>query len=1384
MTEFFAGHILQGVAKSIESSDDKNYWLEIVSNLSKFYCHNPTINNADNETEHPIFSVLDNQISRGLPTISSIFIEREFARIFNLTTEKTNGIGNISFDFENSNSLDFLKCLVIADNRTQELNAENTYNNWEDHGGSPYEKDFFLYSISRFGNNTNQLLQLQRTMPSVVGRQAEDLFVHQNIDFLIQLPKAKGFKKNGIVIEIDGLQHREQTQAQKDHRRDFFADQNGYDTVRIWTNEVNNLTATQTNQISAYLQHPYFQTFKQNIETPLFENEIGLDYLQLHLSAFGISRVQKAFLKALKSGLINRNAENLNIAIIERDIPCGKIAIDDLLLQIKHLSVLQNENGEELKLPNLEITIFNTIEFANAKLNTDNNCQIFDANLDFRNYDLVIDISVLNYSTFLNRPTQSLAQNTITIRSIHHTEYERIFNFHKFFEYKNVPEFEYREKKEVCVKNENSIKSLEFFLQSIFRKQSFREGQMSILSKALQKKNPIALLPTGAGKSLTYQVASLLQAGLIIVIDPIKALMKDQNENLKNVFIDATTYINSTLSAKEKEENTNKFVNGNYLFAFVSPERFVINDFRNKIESVKTRNKNFAFCVIDEAHCVSEWGHDFRTAYLKLGDNARQFCFSGIANEDIPTLALTGTASFDVLSDVQRELKQDNLENIVRPEKLEREELKFKIKNIPAIKIGAGKDFWTLHNSVFEAKKQGLLNVLQNDLISEPHLRECNANSFSDFIKYQGNNSNCGIIFCPHSTDKMPSGVQYIANYLRQQFPDVANLIGEYYGSGDSTSLEQVQDKFKSNEITLLVATKAFGMGIDKPNIRFTLHITHPISIEGFYQEAGRAGRDRKNAVCYILHSNNLLVPNSKGKDVSVARNIQDTFLFNSFKGSDYEKNITLELLDKITFPYTSNQNQVYEYVFSNLEQEIKFGKPFPKPPDTAKMIYINGGEYGQTFGRIHFNPLQWDLSSNNMGVISSVVLENIKQYFIDNNPNALSMLNWAEIINFKPDEQGVEEFISQIPTGQTQNITIGLENNGIQLSVEYLNKSFNPIFDYLMVKNATNFCQSDNDFITNLIKNYKKTHSKTISFSTQQTDELKELFKQVRQEQDTFKIIYRLSILGVVKDYTIDYGAKSINATCQNQTDEEIYQNLYSHFRRYYPENYVTSIMQNARNGGQSTALRNCINTLIDFTYDNVFSKRETALNNMADTIDKAILETIKATNEGKSRHEAENIGNAMFFQTVNDYFDSRFVDEIRTITELGSKLDFSVFEHFANQAINNDQLRQLENSARRSLESYNKNPVISLMQYYSATMINNIDNSELLNRTKDLYIIDNGFSYGEFDKILEKVEDYIKEKDVNSLANHHKNIQSVLSKQVLNHFVTTNKKILKEYV
>ena len=758
-----------------------------------------------------------------------------------------------------------------------------------------------------------------------------------------------------------------------------------------------------------------------------------------------------------------------------------------------------------------------------------------------------------------------------------------------------------------------------------------------------------------------------------------------------------------------------------------------------------------------------------------MGDNSREYCFSGHDNEKIPTLALTGTASFDVLSDVQREVGLQNDSDIVRPKKLEREELKFKIKNITAALIRA-RDFWSIQNSVLAATKEGLLNILKHDLISEKHLKEFDAASFPDFIKAQGNNSNCGLIFCPHATNKMATGVQYIAQFLRRQFPGVAHLIGKYYGSGDSKELEKVQDDFKSNKITLLVATKAFGMGIDKPNIRFTIHITHPISIEGFYQEAGRAGRDKKNAVCYILHCNNLLLPNKK----TVARNIQDTFLFNAFKGADYDKNSTFELLEKVTFPYSTNKRQLQEYSNEEFNREIRIN-PFPAADPT--MLYINGAMFKQTYGRIKFWHNNLTPSTNGFSGFEGILtlaeslelLGKIVNYINNNNPNKLQLPDWLKIEKTTPQKNGIEDFIKKIRHLETDALTIGLENNGIQTTVDYLNQFYNPPFEYGTVKDATNYCQSADDFVHNLQKKYHHTHKIWVSFDLEQIEELKDYFTTIRLDQDTFKIIYRLSILGIVKDYTIQYPSFA-TLICQNLSDEEIYKNLHSHFSRYYPEEYVHKIMKKARNGKQPSALRNCVDTLIDFTYDNIFDKRKKALNNISEAIEKAIEETKKID---------EDRGNKIFKVNVNDYFDSQFVEEIRIRTESGSKSDFSIFKHFADKVENNDQLRQLENSAKRSLEAYNKNPVISLLQYYASTLINNeSNNSKLLNDTKNLYIDENALSYQELDKILGEVSSYIAKKDKKAHTYHHKNINSILTLHAKKHIQNINHKFLTDYV
>jgi RecQ family ATP-dependent DNA helicase len=1345
MTELFSGQILDGVKNLISQSDQREFWMKICKNLSTFYCKNNILNNNDNEHEHPIFTVLDNQLSRGLPTLTSIHIEKIFANSFGLTQESVSNIGRITFDFI-ENASNYLRCLIIADGRTTELNDETTFQTWEEHGGSEVEKNFFQGIFSQNGDRTNHLLQLQRNISSIVAKNvSEDLFAHQTIDFLLEFPQVDNLAK-GLIIEIDGSQHNEEPQRSKDRLRQHFANLNGYQTVRIATNEIYAIPQAKQNQISQYLLHPYAQHFRQNVSNPLFDSDEGLAYLQVFLSPFGIARVQKALIKAIKKSIIDLTRESLSIAIIERDLPCGKIAIEDLMLQIENLSLLQN--GERLPTPNIDLKIFNTAKFAHCRLNSDIETQIFSNEIDFRQYDLTIDVSVLNYSSFLNRPTNCSPNKTIVIRSVHHTETRRKFSFSPTRAYGNVP----------ATREDESINHLTFFLQSLFRKESFREGQVEILSKALAKRNPIALLPTGAGKSLTYQMASLLQTGLTIVVDPIKALMKDQDENLKIASIDATVYINSSLSAIEKRENIRRYSEGEYLFAFVSPERFVIEDFRNSIASIPNYSRNFSYCVIDEAHCVSEWGHDFRTAYLKLGDNSRRFCFSGHEGEHIVTLGLTGTASFDVLSDVQREVGLLNNSDIIRPARLERDELHFKIKKVNAFLQGANTE-WNIKTSVFSTTKNTLLQILRTDLMVE-----FDVDTFSGFIQANGEESNCGLIFCPHAGGTDIS-VKKVADFLKTTFPNVAHLIGEYHGSGDN--LDEVQDKFKRNEITLLVATKAFGMGIDKPNIRFTIHLTHPISIEGFYQEAGRAGRDRNSAVCYILHCNNLRLPGGK----TVARDIQDSFLYNSFKGREYEKQITFDILEQITFPFTPIKNQIEKDILEDTGIEINLNL---FPANNPHTIYINGEQFGQGYGKIRIDNLSTSTQGNNMltEAEAMTLLEVIVSKFRREKPANITLINWLNNTNETEAQPGLEEIIGEIPINETQNVIIGLENDGIQRVVDYLQQQFNPPFNYGIVLKSTAWCKSDDDFVRSLKNKYHSEYNTWINFTLQQIDEIKTLYQGIRLSSDTQKIIYRLSVIGVVYDYTINYPSLLI-AQCKNIPEEEMFINIEAHYLRYYPANYVHRIMENTRHGNQPTALKKCIDSLIDFTYENVFDKRVKALDNIENAVEKALVENTRTNNE--------EYGNSIFRQTVNDYFDSQFVEEIRNQTEQGTLIGFDVFNHFAEMVNNIDQFRQLENSARRCLESYNRNPVISLLQYYSTTLLGNRDPA-LLNNTINLYK-ENDVADAEIDELLNEVLQRINAHSTVAGNAHERNVKTVFSHVTNEKIIYINNNFLNNY-
>lgn len=326
-------------------------------------------------------------------------------------------------------------------------------------------------------------------------------------------------------------------------------------------------------------------------------------------------------------------------------------------------------------------------------------------------------------------------------------------------------------------------------LVKYFKIAKFRNGQESIVKAVLERSDILVVMPTGGGKSLCYQLPALLLDGVTIVVSPLISLMQDQVKALERLGI-PVTLINSTLSTAELNERFRNIYAGAYKLIYIAPERFRSNRF---VEAIK--NLKVSLFAIDEAHCISQWGHDFRPDYLWLG--------SAIENVGRPPIiALTATATPTVQEDIVRSLKLKNPQRFVSG---------FARVNLELRVIHADKD----------AEKYAHLGKL---------------------VESQKK----GIIYC--ATRKR---VEKVAAVLASWD---CSLVSYHAGLSDDER-KRAQNKFIEGEVDVIIATNAFGMGIDRSDIRFVAHFEIPGSLEAYYQEVGRAGRDGQHAVCELYYS-------------------------------------------------------------------------------------------------------------------------------------------------------------------------------------------------------------------------------------------------------------------------------------------------------------------------------------------------------------------------------------------------------------------------------------------------------------------------------------------------------------------------------------------------
>lgn len=936
-----------------------------------------------------------------------------------------------------------------------------------------------------------------------------------------------------------------------------------------------------------------------------YNSSNNLELIQHLYTPIAIARFQKVLVEAILTGHLEIESEKWEFLIEEKDVPFAYIAIEDFKVMYANLISL-TQDFEHLVLPEIKLTVLNASVFNTSTLHFGNVVhQKASQQIINKTYDLVFTLSQAKSNVYeIEDFSQYKAKNNCYFNSCTAItkKAKRYIYTTDLITYKNlVTKDQGGNYSEI---NETKEK-LEFFVQLLFRKVAFRPGQLPILDRAMQHKPVIGLLPTGGGKSLTYQVAAMLQPGVTMIIDPLKSLMKDQYDGLINIGIDSAGYLNSSQSSAEKKAVESQLENSQLQFIFLSPERLAIYSFRERLKHMHDYNVYFAYGVIDEVHCVSEWGHDFRFSYLHLGRNLYNYVRS--KNKEISLYGLTATASFDVLADVERELSGNGAfeldpDTIVRYENTNRLELQYKIEKVP---IKFDEDPYYDQKKIIDPKLPKALNIsnsfkafeskgnfLKDYIEHVPHyfnqlIENKNVQLIKDsFFDRQGNNTGieeklvtempsdylstkskynqAGIIFCPHVNG---TGISVRINKERfeKSIKDVASFSGQ---DDDSLSMDNLE-KFRDNKSPLIIATKAFGMGIDKPNVRFTVNLNYSSSLESFVQEAGRAGRDKKMALATIFVSDYRLATIKRSY-------INNSSILSVLKGKWFHEADLKQILN--------------QYNLDIPEEHILKADPVQ---DIVKLKCIKDNKM---FGFKECSDVCTEFKRCQLRMVSDEARGwKAEKELIEDLRNANLNISKKNFEYLNPDYGTVMFFFNESFKG------------------DIAEKSFmHKLLNVMEVKVGEKERLTYNGFLTPLIESYGKNDLVVyVPYSINPIPNEKPRDFVGRQNGhmiDLSKAIYRMCCIELIEDFTQDYANNEFRILVNNKEEGGYYNGLYNFLLRYFTADRATLEVEKAKtfeikndNDPETTKeIYRCLAYLTSFVYDKISEKRKRAIDDM----------------------------------------------------------------------------------------------------------------------------------------------------------------------------------------
>ncbi len=1235
---------------------------------------------------------IHNLIVRGAPTRPGVAIENMLSDVLGKTKKEITSHSNITYPFINDSlTEEIYRALHIIDPRINKSNQlkflSKRINEKESDSRVKFRESLYTEYLSEA---FIQLIEEDRDYKSIIRsngfdedeevlKNFESILTEKN-DFALEMPYEVN-KVKGICFEIN------ESPAETKYKHEVEQLKKSLGSIILWADSISldNQKLAESNAaikpLINFTYNEYFDIILKNYRNPLYSSTSSNIALHYALSPILIARIQKTVIEYLLSGKLSLDDKEWKIAVIERDVSAAAIAFKDLMQQFENLFLLKGKNK---KLPDIKLSVFCSEEFKESKLNSISEGIIhsfdqIDKNIE---YDLLLDVSILQRYGIKNKDYQIKAKNRAIISSVRSINGHRMILSDEFIQYCDL-----LSSKPDDISAKNAQSALKYFLRNIFRKESFLPGQIELINKCFRGKNILGILPATGGKTIAYQLASLLQPGLAIIINPISSLAIQQIDDLKKAGIDIAGKLNASDNSKAiHTKKLNKLKENAYSMLYISPENLRNTETRKAFSSLYDNKFFFSYFIIDEAHCLSEWSHDFKFTYNKLGELKEQIIFNK-NKQKIPTIALSSTVSNATQNDIQSELMIEP-EDVLRINR-QTSNIKIKIIEISANQAQSEMSANEIRERIGK-QKQIQSSFLINEIFPEEKDR---------------NKENTSLIICPDTygfygvSDGKGNG---LADKLKNNFSKLKTSC--FWGTSDFSEdtilwndvvlSETNQKKFFNNGTNILVSTPAITTGLNKTGIKNLIFLEPPATIEDFIQQIQRVGWDQNLANCYFLINKqhyiikeiSILPEYFKLLDPTAESYTGFEKIAKKYKGKEKEITHLYEFLNEIRYekvtPSLIIKDEI-ELAFG-LETELIF-HPQTKP----SKLYISKGE--KTYGYVDLSG--FGINTDETGFekkLSQQILNFVSDELKKRCDKAQDTYKTLSTEIYQNQSKGILELLDNLKTGSTGELIIPFSNNALNDLTEYLQNKLSISFTKSLVRQTYLSSLSAEHFLDKMHKlttfeNNFKINAAILGF-----------YKEIRLKEDTRRAIYRLSKLGIIEDYLIDELNNRFIITIKKKGSEAYLIKLHEIF-----DSFLLSDIAKKKKTGYKIInfnfLNKAIEAYVEFCYEYIVNEKIKSVK----TLNNIILQ-ISENKENKANY------NLWIQELISNYFGAKYINRFNGIIQ-SNRTPNSEIQNFEIIKSTLDQMSDLKEDweqLKKSVDIVSKtmpqNPIPYLLDAY----------------------------------------------------------------------------------